>query len=70
MQQQGWGYLAPAGILTLLGLVVCGFTLVILFRDNRSGYSPSRCSLATFLWALACVPIFFLALVVIGGIMR
>jgi hypothetical protein len=39
-------------------------------RDNRSGYPSFRCSLATLLWALACVPVALLALNVIGGFFR
>ena len=70
LQQQGAGYLTSAGIAALLGLIFCAFTSVILLRDNRSGYPSMRCSLATLLWALACVPIFFLTVVVIGGFFR
>jgi hypothetical protein len=70
LQQQGAGYLTPASITALVSLVVCAFTLVVLLRDNRSGYPSMRCSLATLLWALACVPILFLTLVVIGGFLR
>ena len=70
LRQQGEPFLIQAGIAAMVGLLYCAFTLVILLRDNRSGYSSFRCSLATLLWALACVPILFLALVVIGGVWK
>jgi hypothetical protein len=66
MQQQGASYFGPAAITDLLGLSICALTLVILLRDNRSGYPALRCSLATFLWALACVPVCGLTLVVVS----
>ena len=70
LQQQGASFLTQAWIITLLGLLACAFTLMILLRDNRSGYPSFRCSLATLLWALACVPVSLLALNVIGGLFR
>jgi hypothetical protein len=70
MEQQGASYFRPAEIAALLGLCICAFTLVILLRDNRSGYPALRCSLATFLWALACVPVWGLTLVVVSNFLR
>jgi hypothetical protein len=70
LQQQDASYLTVATLTALLGLVICAFTLFILVRDNRTGYPSFRCSLATLLWALACVPVFFLTLIVIGGLFR
>lgn len=70
LRQQGMGYLTPAAVTAFLSLTVCSITLFILVRDNRSGYPPFRCSLATLLWALACVPVFWLILVVAGGFLR
>ena len=70
MEHQGAAYFRPASITALLGLFICAFTLVILLRDNRSGYPALRCSLATFLWALACVPVFGLTLVVASRLFR
>src|ERR1035441_573988 len=67
LQQQRTAYLTQAGITAGLGLVVCAFTLILLLRDNRSGYASFRCSLATLLWALACLPVLFLTLVVVGA---
>ena len=70
LQQQGMGYLMPATITALIGLIVCAFTLFVLIRDNRSGYPSFRCSLATLLWAFACVPVFTLTVLVIRGFFR
>jgi hypothetical protein len=70
LHQQGASFLTQAGIAAALGLFWCTFTLFILLRDNRSGYPSMRCSLATFLWALACFPVLFLTVVVIGGFLR
>jgi len=70
LHQQGTAFLIRAGTAAALGLLYCVFTLVILLRDNRSGYPSLRCSLATLLWALACFPILFLAVVVVGGVWR
>ena len=70
MEQQGSAYLTAAAIAALLGLVVCALTLIILIRDNQSGYPAFRCSLATLLWALACVPVLLLTAIVIGGFVR
>lgn len=65
LEQQGRAFLFQSGIAATLGLLYCGFTLVLLLRDDRSGYPSFRCSLATLLWALACVPSVFLALSVV-----
>jgi hypothetical protein len=70
LQHQGAAFRTQAGITALLGLLACASTLMILLRDNRSGYPSLRCSLATLLWALACVPVSLLALNVIGGYFR
>lgn len=66
LRQQGTGYLTSATVTALVGLAVCGLTLFVLIRDNLSGYPSFRCSLATLVWALACVPVFWLLLVVVG----
>ena len=70
LHQQGAAFLTQAAIAVVLGLCWCAFTLLILLRDNRSGYPSMRCSLATFLWSLACLPVLFLTVVVIGGFFR
>jgi cell division protein FtsW (lipid II flippase) len=70
IRQQGAAFLRHAGTMALIGCLVCVFTLIMLLRDNRSGYPPHRCSIATLLWALACVPIFLLAVVVIGELLK
>ena len=70
MEQQGASYIRPAAITALLGVFICALTLVILLRDNRSGYPAFRCSLATFLWALACVPVCGLTLVVVSRLFK
>jgi len=70
LHQQGAAFLTQAGMAAALGLLYCAFTLVILLRDNRSGYPSFRCSLATLLWALACFPVLFLTVVVVGAFWR
>ena len=70
LHQQGAVFLWQAGIAAALGLLVCAFTLVILLRDNRTGYPSFRCSVATLLWALACFPDLFLTVLVVGGLWR
>jgi len=46
IHEQGPTFLLQAGIAAAFGLLYCAFTLVILLRDNRSGYPSFRCSLA------------------------
>lgn len=70
LQHGGVAFLAQAAVAAGLGLLFCALTLFILLRDNRSGYPSFRCSLATLLWALACLPIFFLTWVVIGRVWK
>jgi hypothetical protein len=70
LEQQGSVFLTRAGIAAALGLLDCTFTLIVLLKDNRSGYPSFRCSLATLLWALACFPILVLTAVVIGEVWR
>jgi uncharacterized membrane protein len=65
LEQQDASYLRPAAATALLGLFICTLTLILLLRDNRSGYPAPRCALATFLWALACVPVCGLTVVVV-----
>src|SRR5262245_56470460 len=43
IEQQGGSYLLAAAVIALLGLFICTFTLIILLRDNRSGYPAPRC---------------------------
>jgi hypothetical protein len=70
LNQQRATFITQAGIAAALGLFWCVFTLFVLLRDNRSGYPSFRCSLATLLWALACFPVLFLTVVVVGGFWR
>ena len=70
LHQQREAFLTQAGTAAGLGLLWCVFTLFMLLGDNRSGYPSFRCSLATLLWALACLPVLFLTVVVIGGFWR
>jgi hypothetical protein len=58
--------LSQAGAVAVLGLLACALTLVVLLRDNRTGYPSFRCSVATLLWSLACVPIIWLSVVVVS----
>jgi hypothetical protein len=69
-QHLGMKYLMPAGIIALLGLTDCAVTFVCLLRDDKSGYPSFRLSVATLLWAVACVPILFLSLVLIGFVLQ
>ena len=70
LHQQGAAFLTQAAVAATLGLIWCAFTLWILLRDNRSGYPSFRCSLATLLWALACFPVLFLTVIVVGELCR
>jgi hypothetical protein len=63
-------FLRQSGIAAALGVLYCAFTLIILLKDNRSGYPSFRCSLATLLWALACFPILLLTAVVVRELWR
>src|SRR5258708_7613891 len=63
LQHQGAPYLWQIGITVLSGVVVCLVTFLGLLKDGANGYPSFRCSLATLLWAPACVPIGFLAAV-------
>ena len=70
LQQQGSVYLVQAGVAALAGWLVCALTLAVLIRDNRSGYPAMRCSVATLIWALACFPVLFLTVIVVGGLVK
>ena len=70
LQQHGTAYLVQAGTVALAGLIVCTLALVVLLKDKRGGYPTMRCSLAALLWALACFPVVFLTVVVVGGLLR
>jgi len=58
--------LAQSGSVAVLGLLACTLTLIVLLRDNRTGYPSFRCSVASLLWSLACVPIVWLSVVVVN----
>ena len=62
--------LPQSGSVAVLGLLACAFTLVVLRRDNRTGYPSFRCSIATLLWSLACVPIIWLSMVVVSRVLE
>jgi len=64
LQQDGADYLLSAYIIAILGAGVCCLNLVNLLKDDRSGYESFRLSVATLLWALACIPISLLLLFV------
>ena len=70
LQQNRATFLLQSALAAGLGMLYCAFNLVILLRDNRSGYPSFRCSLATLLWTLACFPVLFLAIVVIGDLCK
>ena len=67
-----WGrvFLVQCGIAAALGLLYSMFTLIVLLRDDRSGYPSFRCSLAILLWALASIPSLLLAVFVVGEVCR
>lgn len=62
----------PVGsVLVLFGSIfLCTLTLVGLRRDQKSGYSSSRLSVAILLWGLACFPIVLLLIAVAREILR
>jgi hypothetical protein len=43
---------------------------VNLLKDDRSGYEAFRLSVATLLWALACIPISLLFAAVMNQVIR
>jgi hypothetical protein len=63
-------WLLDAAFVAGLGLTFCTLNLILLLRDNRTGYESFRLSLATLLWALACFPIVLLAIGVVGGVLK
>jgi hypothetical protein len=69
VQELGIDHSTLPAIVALLGLLVCGLTLVVLLKDGRSNYPPLRLSLATMLWALSCAPVVVLAFVVGRGLL-
>jgi len=54
----------------VLGVAYCALNLVLLLRDNRSGYESFRLSVATLLWALACFPVMLLTIGVVRGLLK
>ena len=70
LRMQGARFLTGAGIMALLGLIVCTVVIINLIRDDRSGYPSFRLSLATLLRALACFPIVFLAATVMADFFK
>ena len=70
LQEQGDGYLLRAAAVAVAGLTMCTFTLIVLLRDNRSGYPAMRGSLAALFWAIACVPVLLLTIIVFRGLTR
>jgi len=55
-------------------LVVCAFacivTLMTLLRDEKSGYSSTRLSVAILVWGFACFPVAILAFLVLREILE
>ncbi len=70
LHQQGTRFLFNAGIAATVALVADIITLIVLLRDDRSGYPSMRFSLATLLWALGCFPTGWLAVIVLGGVLK
>jgi hypothetical protein len=70
LHQHRIAFLRQSGIAAALGMLYCAFTLILLLKDNRSGYPSFRCSLATLLWALACFPILLLTAFVVRELVR
>lgn len=68
LRHLGADYLLPASVIAISGFAVCCLTFVNLLRDDKSGYEGFRLSVATLLWALACIPISFISLIVIAGL--
>lgn len=63
-------WLLDAAFVAGLGLTYCTLNLILLLRDNRTGYQSFRLSLATLLWALACFPIVLLVIGVVRGVFK
>lgn len=63
-------WLRQSGFVAAVGLGYCTLNLIILLKDNRSGYESFRLSLATSLWALACFPILSLVVGVVSTLFK
>jgi hypothetical protein len=61
-------FLVMGGVTAGLGILVCILNLWLLIRDNLTGYPAMRCSVATLVWAFACLPFFALAVVVVRNL--
>jgi len=59
-----------AGVVAVLGLLICTLTLLVLLHDGRTGYPSFRCSVSTLLWSLACVPIVWLTVIVVSQVLE
>lgn len=60
LQQGGAHFHFAASAMAFLSATVCLLTMIILLRDERSGYPSSRLQVAILLWALSCGPVLML----------
>lgn len=63
-------WLLAGYIIAIVGFTVCCVALINLLRDERSGYEGFHLSVATLLWAMACVPISLLFLMVMRQVIN
>jgi hypothetical protein len=68
LQREGEDYLLSAYVSAIAGFTVWCVGFVNLLKDDRSGYESFRLSVATLLWALSCLPISLLLLMVMGEV--
>jgi hypothetical protein len=64
--EQNSQHLFATGVIAVLGLMVCMLTLLVLLHDGGTGYPSFRCSVATLLWSLSCVPIVWLTVMLVS----
>ena len=64
------GFSVQEEVIAGLCFAVALVTFWRLLSDNRSGYAAMRLSVATLIWALACVPIAFLTCTVVGDLLK
>lgn len=62
--EQAPEWLLSAYIVAILSFATCCVGFLNLLKDDKSGYGGFHLSVATLLWALACLPISLLFLIV------
>jgi hypothetical protein len=59
-----------ATVVLLVCALVCTVTLMTLLKDEKSGYSSTRLSVAILVWGFACFPVAILSFLVIREIVK